>query len=180
MWGVVWAALTAPPTPVPTATPMMRVRRKPVPGAAIVASAMLRLVRSAPAGAPDLPPIDRRLPGRVPGALDRCDGRVTPRKSSLSDFTAYSCFNIQRRSVSSSASFGGGQVAQIDDAAVLQARVQQPPEVPRDGVRVGQLAGGVEVQEFLPARGVLRRGCPELGLHLRVDGAGGDREHPDA
>src|SRR5260370_10892629 len=146
---------------------MMGVRRRRAPGDAIVPSAMLRLVRSAPAGAPDLPPIVRRLPGRVPGASDRYAGQVTPRKS-LYDFTAYSCLNIQRRPLSLLTSFSAGQVAQIDDATALRARVQQPPEVPPDGVRVGQLAGGVEVQEFLPAREVLGRGCPELGLHLRV------------
>src|SRR5438034_133619 len=71
MFGMVLAALYASPTTVPIATPMMRVRRKPVARDAIVPSAMLRLVRSAPAGVPDLPPIDRRLPGRVPEPSDR-------------------------------------------------------------------------------------------------------------
>src|SRR5438874_8039911 len=70
MLGMVLAALYASPTTVPIATPMMRVRRKPVPRDAIVPSAILRLVRSAPAGVPDLPPIDRRLPGRAPGTPD--------------------------------------------------------------------------------------------------------------
>src|SRR5437660_4782360 len=99
MLGMVLAALYASPTTVPIATPMMRVRRKPVPRDAIVPSAMLRLVRSAPAGAPDLPPIDRRLPARPPGSSDRCAGRVTPGKPSLYDFIAYPRFNIQRRSL---------------------------------------------------------------------------------
>src|SRR6266481_4412054 len=48
-----------------------------------------------------------------------------------------------RPGAAGSARLGGGQVAQIDDAAVLQARVQQAPHIPRDGVRVGQLPGGV-------------------------------------
>src|SRR5438270_10795904 len=76
MLGIVLAALYASPTTVPIATPMMRVRRKPVARDAIVPSAMLRLVRSAPAGVADLPPIDRRLPGRPPEASDRRSGRL--------------------------------------------------------------------------------------------------------
>src|SRR5947207_1541898 len=159
MLGMVLAALYASPTTVPIATPMMRVRRKPVPRDAIVPSAMLRLVRSAPAGVPDLPPMTEGYREGLPGP------RITPGS---------------RWGPSESALLNGGQVAQVDDAAVLQARVQQPPEVPRDAIRVGKLAGGLEVHEFLATREDLGRGCPELGLHVRVDGAGTDGEHLNA
>src|ERR1700724_777234 len=111
---------------------MIRVRRNPVARDASVPRAMLRLERSGSAGALGFPPIARRLPGSGDEAPDR--------------------FPDEWKEL---ALGGGGQVPQVDHAAVRQAGVQEPPEVPTHGIRVRQLAGGMEVQEFLPAREVL-------------------------